>query len=129
MSITINNNCKLSETKEEININKYTNSNKKRLSLNWMDNLKSIKRKSISSEYSHIFAKKEQKMEEMIESAKIHREANRPLMKIKEFDGNTKFCPCCYLPANDNIYLKTYSFCDNTDKYAEYGSGTSLYFS
>ena len=65
----------------------------------------------------------------MIEKAKIHKEANRPLIKIKEFDGNTKFCQCCYLPANDNIYMKNFSFCENTDNYAGCGRGTSLYFS
>ena len=42
--------------------------------------------------------KKELKAEEMLENAKIHQQANRPLKKIKEFDGFTKFCQCCYNP-------------------------------
>ena len=68
-------------------------------------------------------------LEKMISLAKIHREANRPLVKIKEFDNKTKFCQCCSLPAKDDIYLRNCSFCENTDKFAEYGRGTSLYFS
>ena len=73
--------------------------------------------------------KSEVSLEKMISLAKIHREANRPLVKIKDFDGQTKFCQCCSLPSRDDIYLRTCSFCENTDKFAEYGRGTSLYFS
>ena len=73
--------------------------------------------------------KSEIPLEKMISLAKIHREANRPLIKIKEFDGQTKFCQCCSLPSRDDIYLRNCSFCENTDKFAEYGRGTSLYFS
>jgi hypothetical protein len=68
-------------------------------------------------------------LEKMIKLAKIHREANRPLIKIKEFDNNTKFCQCCSLPAKDDICLRNCSFCENTDQFAEFGRGTSLYFS
>ena len=73
--------------------------------------------------------KSEVSLEKMISLAKIHREANRPLVKIKDFDGHTKFCQCCSLPSRDDIYLRACSFCENTDKFAEYGRGTSLYFS
>ena len=73
--------------------------------------------------------KSEITLEKMISLAKIHREANRPLIKIKDFDGQTKFCQCCSLPSKDDIYLRNCSFCENTDKFAEYGRGTSLYFS
>ena len=73
--------------------------------------------------------KSEVSFKKMISLAEIHREANRPLIKIKDFDGQTKFCQCCSLPSRDDIYLRTCSFCENTDKFAEYGRGTSLYFS
>ena len=36
--------------------------------------------------------KSEVSLEKMISLAQIHREANRPLVKIKDFDGHTKFC-------------------------------------
>ena len=104
------------------------NLNQPRTSLKWVENLK-FRRQSIIENNIQSNSKKEIKIEEMIEKAKIHQEANRALIKIKEFDGQTKFCQCCYLPSNDNIYLKTFSFCENTDNYAEYGRGTSLYFS
>ena len=64
-----------------------------------------------------------------IEFAKMHREANRPLNKIKEFDKNTKFCPCCSLPIEQKGYIERFNFCDNTDKFSECGRGISLYFS
>ena len=64
-----------------------------------------------------------------IELAKQHREANRPLKKIKDFDEKTKFCPCCNLPIRDDKCEKIFNFCDNTDGYAECGRGISLYFS
>ena len=73
--------------------------------------------------------KSEISLEKMISLAKIHSEANRPLIKIKDFDGQTKFCQCCSLPSKDDVYLRNCSFCENTDKFAEYGRGTSLYFS
>ena len=73
--------------------------------------------------------KSEISFEKMISLAQIHREANRPLIKIKDFDGQTKFCQCCSLPSKDDIYLRNCSFCENTDKFAEFGRGTSLYFS
>ena len=65
----------------------------------------------------------------MIANAKIHRKANRPLKKIKEFDGNTKFYQSCYLPVKDNLSVKTFNFCENTDIFAVCGRGTLLYFS
>ena len=73
--------------------------------------------------------KSEVSLETMIKLAKIHSEANRPLIKIKEFDCKTKFCQCCSLPSKDDIYMRNCSFCENTDKFAEFGRGTSLYFS
>ena len=77
----------------------------------------------------NIYIKKEFNFEEMINNAKIHREANRPLKKIKEFNSFTKFCQCCYLPVKDNICIRNFNFCENTDEYAECGRGISLYFS
>ena len=64
-----------------------------------------------------------------IELAIMHREANRPLRKIKEFNKNTKFCPCCSLPVEQKGYIERFSFCDNTDMFSECGRGISLYFS
>ena len=64
-----------------------------------------------------------------IELAKLHREANRPLNKIKDFDKNTKFCPCCSLPVEQKGYIERFNFWDNTDKFSECGRGISLYFS
>ena len=64
-----------------------------------------------------------------IELAKLHRDANRPLRKIKEFDKNTKFCPCCSLPVEQKGYIERFNFCDNTDMFAECGKGISLFFS
>ena len=75
-----------------------------------------------------IYIKKELEAEEMIENAKIHRQANRPLKQIKEFDGLTKFCQCCYNPMKDQIHVTNFNFCDSTDEYAEFGMGISLYF-
>ena len=64
----------------------------------------------------------------MLENAKIHRHANSPLKKIKEFDGLTKFCQCCYNPMKDNIHVTNFNFCDSPDEYAEFGTGIPLYF-
>ena len=43
-----------------------------------------------------------------IEFAKYHRSANRPLKKIKDFDQNTKFCPCCSLPVEQKGYIEKF---------------------
>ena len=118
-------------SKEELQTISIPNLNQRRSSLKWVENLKRNSKNINSSIISNDITfnpKKELNIEEMISNAKIHREANRPLIKIKIFDGQTKFCKCCYLPSNDNIYLKTFSFCENTDKFASCGRGTSLYF-
>ena len=100
---------------------------RKRSSLNWVNKLGQRKKSNIRK--SQINIEKEISVEDMITKAQIHCKANRPLIKIKEFDGGTKFCQCCYLPAEDNTYLRTFNFCENTDKFADYGRGTSLFFS
>ena len=100
---------------------------RKRSTIRWINNLNKIKRKTIKENEIHI--ETEVQLKDMIAKAEIHRKANRPLIKLKEFDGNTKFCQCCYLPAEDGEYLRKTSFCENTDKFADYGRGTSLYFS
>ena len=64
-----------------------------------------------------------------IKLAKQHKEANRPLKKIKDFNEKTKFCPCCSLPVRDKECVTKFNFCENTDNYAECGRGISLYFS
>ena len=63
------------------------------------------------------------------ELAKLHRDANRPLKKIKEFDDNIKFCPCCSLPKKHKGYIEEFNFNDNTDEFFKCGTGIPLYFS
>ena len=98
---------------------------RRRSSIKWVEKLNqrrsTIKRSQIKIELDSV--------DDMIAKAKIHQRANKPLIKIKEFDGNTKFCQCCYLPAEDDKYLRKSNFCENTDKFAAYGRGTSLFFS
>ena len=106
------------------------NINSTRQNLKWVESLKNrTKQNKISNDIIFSSQKRKIKLEEMIENAKIHKEANRPLIKIKEFDGQTKVCQCCLLPSNDNIYMRTFNFCENTDNYAGCGRGISLYFS
>ena len=95
------------------------------LNLKWLGKLRNMVKKKIDTP---IFIKKELEAEEMIENAKIHRQANRPLKKIKEFDGLTKFCQCCYNPMKDQIHVTDFNFCDSTDEFAEFSIGISLYF-
>ena len=135
MSLYIN---RKSRTKKEtfksdvLNLNSNNSNSKSRLSLKWVESLKSKKKEKKNNDSdNNLYSIKKRgiKKEEMIDNAKIHREANRPLKKIKEFSSLTKFCQCCYLPVKDNIYIRNFHFCENTDEYAECGRGTSLYFS
>ena len=64
-----------------------------------------------------------------IELANYHKNSNRPLKKLKEFDQSTKFCPCCSLPVEQKGYLERFNFCDDTDEFIQCGTGISLYFS
>ena len=63
-----------------------------------------------------------------IEEAKMHRSANRPLHKIKDFDKNIKFCQCCYLPCEKKGVIERFHYCDNIDAFSECGLGVSFYF-
>ena len=117
-------NTNSNSTTENSNSNKFL---KRNSGIKWVDNLNK-NRKSIIQK-NKIDIATEISAENMIAKAEIHRRANRPLIKLKEFDGNTKFCQCCYLPAEDNKYLRICNFCENTDKFADYGRGTSLFFS
>jgi hypothetical protein len=45
-----------------------------------------------------------------IELANYHKNSNRPLKKLKEFDQSTKFCPCCSLPVEQKGYLERFNF-------------------
>ena len=93
--------------------------------LNWATKIcKTLKKKSEKTLEIRIVLN----TEEIINNAKIHRQANRPLKKIKEFDDVTKFCQCCYNPMKDKVHLTNFNFCDNTDEYAEFGRGISFYF-
>ena len=97
------------------------------IKLKWFNKLaKAITNKK---EDRPISVKKGLRREEMLHNAQIHRQANRPLKKIKEFDGSTKFCQCCYNPMKDKIHVTNFNFCDSgTDEFAEFGKGISLYF-
>ena len=97
------------------------------LGLNW---IKKLRRTSKQHEHHDqpISIKNESNAEEIIEKAKIHRLANRPLKKIAEFDGSTKFCQCCYNAMKDDVHLTDFQFCDSNDEYAQFGLGISLYF-
>ena len=101
--------------------------NKRSSNLNWLKKINQGK-KNVSRSKSQLDIEGDSP-ESMIAKAKIHQRANRPLIKLKEFDGGTKFCQCCYLPAEDDKYLRKCTFCENTDEFANYGRGTSLYFS
>ena len=97
------------------------------IKLKWFNKLaKAITKKK---EDKPVSIKKELKREEMFHNARIHRQANRPLKKIKEFDGSSRFCQCCYNPMKDQIHVTNFNFCDSsTDEFAEFGKGISLYF-
>ena len=95
------------------------------LGLNWINKLRRTRTKVKDTP---IFIKHEIEADEMIKNAEIHRQANRPLKKIKEFDGLTKFCQCCYNAMKDDVHVTNFHFCDETDEYAEFGRGISLYF-
>ena len=77
----------------------------------------------------------EQKIEEktlddlgIIEEAKKHRSANKPLHKIKDFNNNVNFCRCCNLPCEEKGIIEPFKMCDDIDNFAECGLGVSLYF-
>ena len=95
------------------------------LNLKWIKSLRKTAKKNLDKP---IFVKKEYTAEEMLENAKIHRQANRPLKKIKEFDGLTKFCQCCYNPMKNQVHVTDFNYCDNTSEFAEFGMGISLYY-
>ena len=63
-----------------------------------------------------------------INLAEIHRSANRPLNKIKEFNKQTKFCQCCNLPCIQEGIIEPFKFCDNIKEFAVCGKGVYLYF-
>ena len=67
-----------------------------------------------------------------IKIAKIHREAIRPLKKIKDLtkeDIKNNSCPCCGLPLKISGKLEEYKMCDNPDEFSDCGEGVILYFS
>ena len=122
--ILLENNSNSGENdKRESGVN-YT---RRRSSLNWVQNLQKAKKKQ--GEKSPINIEENNSTKNMLAKAKIHGKANRPLIKMRDFDESTKFCQCCFLPVKDDIYLRRSSFCENTDKFADYGRGTSLFFS
>ena len=63
-----------------------------------------------------------------IEYAKIHKDAFRPLNKIKEFTSKIKFCQCCNLPTETKGYIEKFSMFDDTENFSDCGIGISLYF-
>ena len=60
--------------------------------------------------------------------AERHRDANRPLHKIKHFTSKVKFCNCCNLPQETKGIIEKFHYCDSIEKFAECGIGTYLYF-
>ena len=67
-----------------------------------------------------------------INIAKIHKEATRPLKKIKDLtkeELKNYSCPCCGLPTQIKGKLEDYKMCDSPDKFCDYGEGVILYFS
>ena len=96
---------------------------------NWLTKLRSGKKINISNK--KLDFKLDINLEGLgtIEFAKLHRDANRPLKKIKELDENVEFCPCCSLPKMKKGYIETFKFNDNTDEFIECGKGIPLYFS
>ena len=128
-----NNKTKNQTIKSDIlNLNSNYSREKLRPSLKWIENLKSKEKEKSNVNSSNTKFSIQRigiKKDEMIDNAKIHREANRPLKKLKEFTSLTRFCQCCSLPVKDSIYLRNFYFCENIDEYAECGRGTSLYFS
>ena len=63
-----------------------------------------------------------------IEYAKMHRNAYRPLHKLKEFTPDIKFCQCCNLPVETKGYIEKFSMFEKTDKFSECGIAISQYF-
>ena len=126
----IENNPQLNDNQDNFINNNDNNENflrRRSSNLNWIKKINQGQKK-VSRSKSQLNIEGDDP-ESMIAKAEIHQRANRPLIKIKEFDGSTKFCQCCYLPAEDDKYLRKCTFCENTDKFASYGRGTSLYFS
>ena len=67
-----------------------------------------------------------------IKIAKIHREATRPLKKIKDLtkeEIKNNSCPCCGLPTQIFGKLEHYKMCDSPDEISNCGEGVILYFS
>ena len=67
-----------------------------------------------------------------IKIAQIHREATRPLKKIKDLteeEIKNNSCPCCGLPTQICGKLEHFKMCDNPDEISNCGDGVILYFS
>ena len=110
------------------NIDVESQNNKKVNNISWISKLRSAKRNNSNKK---IEIKVDCNMEGMgtIELAKLHRDANRPLKKIKEFDEKVEFCPCCSLPKEKKGYIEEFSFNEDTDEFNQCGMGIPLYFS
>ena len=110
------------------NIDVESQNNKKVNNRSWISKLRSAKRNNSNKK---IEIKVDCNMEGMgtIELAKLHRDANRPLKKIKEFDEKVEFCPCCSLPKEKKGYIEEFSFNADTDEFNQCGMGIPLYFS
>ena len=106
--------CKIEDKNKESNDN------------TWFQKLKKGKKNKILLDYRFDF-----NLEGLgtIEFAKLHRDANRPLKKIKDFDESIEFCPCCSLPKERKGYIEEFNFNENTDEFIQCGTGIPLYFS
>ena len=94
----------------------------------WFTKLRSANRKNSNKKLN---VKVDFNMEGLgsIELAKLHRDANKPLKKIKEFDEKVEFCPCCSLPKKKEGYIEEFNFNENIDEFSLCGMGIPLYFS
>ena len=113
------------ESQKQSNNNDLRTSRSNRPIIKWLSTLKKDKKRTFSSKKISF------NLDGLgdIKSAKLHKEANRPMYKIKDFDKNAKFCPCCSLPVEQKGFIEKFNFWDNTDKFSECGCGISLYFS
>ena len=115
------------ETQEQENKTKKT-PKKRIIGKGWLSKIKNRKTNKTTKEKFNL----DNNLDSLgtIKLAKLHKNANRPLKKMKkEFDENVKFCPCCSLPVEQKGILERFKFFEHTDIFIECGSGIPLFFS
>ena len=96
------------------------------------------KEKNFMSNFSTLKEKREEKFNlnqrGIIELAKIHSKANRPLKNLIKYNNNfedyeqIQTCPCCRHFCITPGKMETFSMCDDTDQYLDLGEAVSMYF-